>query len=348
MATLDIVIVDYGAGELLRECIRSLREFPPTSVAIGTVVVVDNAPGPDSLRESDGEGLPLVIVRNATNRGFAAGCNQGAQLGTADYVLFLNPDTRVAPGTLDRPVEFLERADQANTGIVGIQLLDDSSRVARTCHRFPRPVHYLNRAIGLDRLSVSRFPNGLMTDWDHAETRPVDQVMGAYFLIRRPLFETLGGFDERFFVYFEEVDLSMRALHAGYHSVYLADAFVYHVGLGTTRRVPARRLFYSLCSRTEYARKHFGRASAAAVTVVSAFVEPISNITLALTGGSWRAVVDAVRGYSMYWRWLLFGDGVAPEIGRSRSAVAQQRPRSASFASEVGVVRRPSPGRDAS
>jgi N-acetylglucosaminyl-diphospho-decaprenol L-rhamnosyltransferase len=309
MAKLDIVIVDYVAGDLLRRCVRSLAQYPPTTVELESVVLVDNAPGAHSLKADEVRGLPLRIVSNETNRGFGPACNQGARLGSAEYILFLNPDTRITEGALDRPIAFLEQPENARAGIVSVQLIDDHGRLTRSSRLFPRPAHYLNRALGLDRVSPSRFSSGMMADWDHRDTRIVDQVMGAYFLVRRSLFESLGGFDERFFVYFEEVDLSLRARQAGYHSVYLTDAQVFHTGLGTTQRIPALRLFYSLRSRTEYSRKHFGAAGATAVTVASAIVEPMTRVALALTGGSAQLAADTLHGYRMYWRWLMRRNG---------------------------------------
>jgi GT2 family glycosyltransferase len=154
-----------------------------------------------------------------------------------------------------------------------------------------------------------------MTEWDHSQTRVVDQVMGAFFLVRRSLFESLQGFDEQFFVYFEEVDLSLRAMQLGFHSVYLTDARVIHIGLGTTHQVSALRLFYSLRSRTQYSRKHFGVAGAMLVTVVSAIVEPITRVTLALAARSEGLVTDTLAAYRMYWRWLMKRDAKIPPDG---------------------------------
>jgi GT2 family glycosyltransferase len=305
MAALDIVIVDFKAGELLRNCLRSLVEHPPRHAHLDSVVIVDNAPGAQSIRTDEANVLPIRIISNEVNRGFGAGCNQGAREGTAAYILFLNPDTRVTEGALDCALAYLEDRANEKTGIVSVQLLDERGCVTRSCRRFPRPSHYLNRALGLDRISPSRFPNGYMTDWDHRETRVVDQVMGAFFLVRRSVFEALEGFDERFFVYFEEVDLSLRVALAGFHSVHLADAQVYHSGHGTTQRLSAMRLFYSLRSRTQYGRKHFGVAGAVGVVVVSALIEPLARVFTALAGGSVRLASDTWAAYRMYWRWLV-------------------------------------------
>lgn len=316
MASLDIIIVDYRAGDVLRACLHSLIEAPPREAVLARVVVVDNAPGPESITETDGGNLPVTVLTNRKNRGFAAACNQGAAGSIADYLLFLNPDTRITEGALDRAVMFLERSDQRQTGIVGVQLLDEAGRVARTCHHFPRPFHFLNKVLGLDRISLRRFPNGAMSDWDHLDTRAVDQVMGAFFLVRRTLFERLGRFDERFFVYFEEVDLSLRAREAGFQTVFLADAAVYHTGCGTTDQIRGQRLFFSLQSRILYGYKHFSRFSATAVLALTTVLEPVARAVPALARGSWAGIQEVAQGYGMLWHWLL----------RAPAALRQERP----------------------
>ncbi len=126
----------------------------------------------------------------------------------------------------------------------------------------------LGRAFALDRLGLAR-PH-FMREWDHETDRAVDQVMGAFLMIRRDLFAALGGFDERFFVYYEDVDLCLRAREAGYAVRHLAGPSARHLGQGTTRQARARRLFYILRSEILYAGKHHGRAVALALTA-SAF-----------------------------------------------------------------------------
>jgi GT2 family glycosyltransferase len=138
-----------------------------------------------------------------------------------------------------------------------------------------------------------------MTDWDHKTSRPVDQLIGAFFLTRRALFEHLGGFDERFFVYFEEVDFSYRAWKQGWQSYYLSEATAYHRGQGTTDRIKGLRLFYSLRSRIQYAHKHFGRPRAVALAFGSLCIEPWSRLALGLRDSSARATIE---GYLKLWR----------------------------------------------
>jgi N-acetylglucosaminyl-diphospho-decaprenol L-rhamnosyltransferase len=161
-------------------------------------------------------------------------------------------------------------------------MIDDAGRVACSCARFPRAWHFASQAIGLDRV-VARLGH-YMREWDHGDTRVVDQVIGAYFMVRREVFEQLQGFDERFFVYFEEVDLAMRARTAGWSSVYLAAAQAYHKGGGTSDQIKAHRLFYSWRSRLQFGRKHFPLWERWLLFAVTYVVEPLSRgVHLALS-----------------------------------------------------------------
>jgi N-acetylglucosaminyl-diphospho-decaprenol L-rhamnosyltransferase len=300
-ATLDIVIVDYNVGNLVRECVESIHEHSPGDVTIRRIVVVDNAsrvPTSECLQQIS---LPVTVIRNEDNRGFAAACNQGARDSTSDYLLFLNPDTRVMRGSLDVPVAYLEDPAHADVGIAGIQLLDESGAVSRSCSRHPRWYFFLNKALGLDRVSPSRFPSGMMRDWSHDTTRRVDAVIGAFFLVRRTLFEALRGFDERFFVYFEETDFSVRADSIGARTVYLAEAQACHAGCGSSEQVRAHRLMYSLRSRLVYARTHFGRPASALVTVLTLVVEPLARLLLALASRSMSDARETIAAYRLLW-----------------------------------------------
>jgi N-acetylglucosaminyl-diphospho-decaprenol L-rhamnosyltransferase len=299
---IDIIIVDFNAGEMLRDCIQSIERHPGSHADIGRIVVVDNASSPPSATELPAISLPLTVMRNERNCGFAAACNQGARGTKADYLLFLNPDTRLLPNSLDVPVEYLQRSENAGVGIVGVQLLDDAGRVSPSCSYHPRPSFYLNKALGLDRLSPERFSSGMMLEWDHASTRRVDGIMGAFFFVRRSVFDQLSGFDERFFVYFEETDFGYRADKSGFSSVYLAEGQAFHHGRGTTEKVRAHRLTYSMRSRMRYARRHFSLPGFVLVVVLTLVVEPISRVALALARRSLPELRETVRGYQMLWQ----------------------------------------------
>jgi len=145
----------------------------------------------------------------------------------------------------------------------------------------------------------------IMEEWPHDETREVDHVIGAFFLVRRSLFESLGGFDERFFVYLEDVDFSVRAGRAGWRSVYLTEARAYHKGGGTSEQVKARRLFYSLRSRMQYAHKHFPVRGAIVVGAGTLLVEPLVRLGWAVLQRSGSTFVETIQGYAMLWNGAL-------------------------------------------
>lgn len=138
-----------------------------------------------------------------------------------------------------------------------------------------------------------------MQEWDHRDSRPVDQVMGAFFLMPRPLFEQLGGFDERFFLYFEDVDFAWRAQASGRPCHFLAEVTAFHKGGGTSEQVKPERIFYCLRSRIIYARKHFGWGRAAALTAVTILAEPLSRLALAVASGRPSVVVDTIKAYRL-------------------------------------------------
>jgi hypothetical protein len=302
--TLSIVVVNWNTGTMLRECLASIGSARlPSGWRLERVVVVDNASEDGSSDDLPDVGGVIEVVRNPANRGFAAACNQGAARCRSTLLLFLNPDTRLFDNSLAAPVSCLVSPAHAMVGIAGIQLLDERGEVARSCSRFPRGLHFLSQALGLNR----HWPrlSQAMLEWDHLETREVDQVIGAFFMIRRSLFVALNGFDERFFVYFEEVDLCRRARAAGWRSLFVAQAQAFHLGGGSSRGVLDRRLMYSLRSRLLYARKHFGRSETVVTYGATLLVEPFARTLHALLRGRPGEVSAVWRGYALLLRALL-------------------------------------------
>lgn len=302
--SLDIIIVNWNSGEQLYQCLDSIKKTERKEFAISNIFIVDNASTDGSVDTitSYNDDFPVQIIRNKENIGFAAACNQAAKYSRSKYILFLNPDVKLFRNSLTKPIAFLEQPENKMVGIVGIQLLDDYGCIARTCARFPIPSRFCLISLGLSKLFPKLFPDHFMREWNHRESREVDQVMGAFLLIRRSLFQQLGGFDERFFVYFEDVDLSYRAQKSGWKSFYLADAQAYHKGGGTSRQIKDRRLFYNLRSRILYSYKHFGWWSATAVTLMTLIVEPFTRLTWAAIRLSGNEIINTVKGYLLLWR----------------------------------------------
>ncbi len=302
--SLAIIIVNWNAGKQLRDCLDSIVSTSRNGFTLARVVVVDNASTDGSLEGLESLSLPLHIIRNSENRGFAAACNQGAAVCDADYLLFLNPDTKLFTGSLAVPVAFMEDTANQDVGICGIQLVDEHGRVARTCANFPTLGRFAAQATGIDKIPGLRGAGVHMAAWDHLETRAVDHVIGAFFFIRQGLFAAMQGFDERFFVYLEDVDLSFRTAQSGWRSVYLTETQAFHLGGGTSLQVKARRLFYSLQSRLLYAFKHFPRWQARILTVITLLIEPLSRTLFSLLRGGVQDMRNTWRGYGMLYREL--------------------------------------------
>lgn len=301
--TVTVIIVNWNSGSLLASSVDSLVRHH--GGLVDSIIVVDNDSQDDSisqLSKLNVTDVGLRIIENRTNTGFARACNQAQKLATGKYLLFLNPDTRIFTGSLAGPIEFLERAENACVGAVGIQLIEDDGRVSRSCARFPTLWRFVAEMTGAARIPGLKGTGVVMAEWSHDATRIVDHVIGAFLLIRKEIFEILGGFDEQFFLYLEDVDLSWRMKELGYTSVYLASAQAFHKGGGTSAQIKATRLFYSLRSKIIYGHKHFGRASWLCLVVLTLIYEPTVRCIYALSRGRVDEVVNTAKGYWMLLR----------------------------------------------
>ena len=296
---LDVVIINWNSGTCLRRCLEAIVASPGDVACLDKLIVVDNASTDGSADLHDfNEALPLRIISNEENRGFAAACNQGASSGNADAILFLNPDVRIRPGALTKSLAFLLDGASARIGAVGVKLAGDDGVTQRSCARFPTPWRLIGQSAFLDRVAPSLCAPHFMLEWDHETTRSVDQVMGAFLMTPRVLFERLDGFDERFFVYFEDVDLCLRMKREGWSIMHYAEATATHEGQGTTRAIKDVRLFYSLRSRLLYARKNFSGKGFLACLIATFLLEPFARIAGSIARGSTkdlRAVLNAYR-----------------------------------------------------
>ena len=297
--SIDVVIVNWNAGNQLLDCISSIQQNGMPFVT--STVVVDNG-------SSDGSDLTIKnipgvkVINTGKNLGFGKACNLGAKYAKSEYLLFLNPDAALYSNSLNQALAFMQDSVNAQVGICGVQLVDEFGHISRSCTRFPSAKSFFLHAMGLDRFipKLGHF----MSEWDHSQTRQVDHVIGAFFLVRRKVFESLNGFDERFFVYLEDLDFSLRANHLGWQSVYLANIQAFHAGGGTSNQVKARRLFYLLRSRILYSFKHFSFIGACMVLLSTLFIEPMSRSILALSRRSWSTFKETWSCYAMLWQWL--------------------------------------------
>ncbi len=298
-SSIDVIIVNWNSGNQLCECLRSILKY--SSEKIKRILVVDNNSYDSStLMIGDLLDARIKLIKNEENVGFARACNQGARLGNSEFILFLNPDIRITEESIEKTLNFIDDDNHNRIGIVGIQLIDDGGKIAASCSRFPTPSLILSQIIGLNKLCHRIFLTTTMFEWNHKESRVVDQVMGAFFLVRRDLFNKLNGFDERFFLYLEEVDFAFRAKTLGYLSYYYSRAQAYHRGCGTTSQIRDLRLFYLLRSRLQYSIKHFGKLSVLVLLLASVLIEPVSRFIFTALKDSIKECGKVIKGHDMY------------------------------------------------
>ncbi|MBS0207282.1 MAG: glycosyltransferase family 2 protein [Planctomycetes bacterium] len=284
----------------MKQCLMSIATCDGLD-RISRVIVVDNGSDDGSCDDLPVIPVPLSIIRNGVNRGFAAGCNIGAAYCQTDYILFLNPDSVLLSESICVPLDFLDDPRNHDVGICGIQLVDGDGKVARSCSRLPTCYSMLTMALRLHGLSRRLFPPHFMKEWDHSQTRDVDQVIGAFFLVRSSLFHELGGFDERFFVYFEEVDFCERARQLAQRIVFLASARACHVGGGCSGKARGHSLFCSLRSRIAYAQKHYGRGPRSLVVIATLVAEPVIRIAFSLLKFRWANIPQLLYAFGKLW-----------------------------------------------
>ncbi|MEY9964984.1 N-acetylglucosaminyl-diphospho-decaprenol L-rhamnosyltransferase [Streptacidiphilus sp. MAP12-16] len=302
---LDVVIVNWNTGDRLQACLRSIERSDRSVLPVDQVVVVDNASHDGSAEGLELPSLRVTTVHNRRNLGFAAACNQGAAHCSGTYLLFLNPDTELYPDTLRTVGEFMRTQEAAVVGICGGRMLDERGQPGISCSRFPTLTSYIGTMTGLDRALPAVFPPHHLAAAELTGSGAVDQVIGAFSLVRRSLFDDLGGFDERFFLYQEDVDFALRARRRGWLSYYLSDARVQHIGNVSSDQIRGLRLSYSLCSRSLFAFHHWPRWKASLLVALTLSVELTARVARAVLRGSRAEVRDTATGYRDYLRWLL-------------------------------------------
>lgn len=296
---VDIIVVNWNGGDLLRNCITSILDNR-NKAQLGSLIIIDNNSTDHSLELLPNE-KKIKIIRNEENIGFAKACNQGFKAATAEYVLLLNPDTELFENTLANCIAFMEQHQDVD--ILGAQLLNEDHSISPSCARFPTPIALFRDALGLSKIAPGLFkPAILMTDWDHKESRFVDQVMGAFMFMKRDIFKTMGYFDEQFFVYFEELDFSLRLANAGGKSYYHTGIKAIHIGKGTTESVKAFRLFLNLRSRLLFAKKHFSSTGYYMVYVSTLTIEFFTRLVFMAIKGNVNDMKELVRTYKMLWQ----------------------------------------------
>jgi N-acetylglucosaminyl-diphospho-decaprenol L-rhamnosyltransferase len=246
---VSAVIVSYNVRDLLLKCIASLR-----ADGIEHIVVVDNASkdgSADAARRADPD---VEVVALDENLGFGSGANRGVARTSTPYVAILNPDLEVEPGATKALVDVLDRTP--DVGIAAPRIETPDGRLYPSVRTFPDMVdaagHAFLHFVWRDNPFSRRYK---MTDWDHESACDVDWVAGTHFVVRRTAWDAVGGFDEGFFMYLEDVDLCWRLGKAGWRTRYEPAARVVHAIGRSTDQTPYRMIAEHHRSLLRYAAK---------------------------------------------------------------------------------------------
>jgi len=204
------------------------RVLGPAERCSRQVIVVDNACD-DGTADHVGREFPAVeVIRNRRRMGFAANCNQAIARAAGRHVLLLNPDVRCEPGSIETLVRFMDAHPEA--GAAGPKLLNMDGTLQWSCRRFSTPFLFALRGLGLERRLEGYAPQRrvLMQDWDHAELRDVDWVLGAALIVRRETIEDVGPLDAGYYLYCEDQDWCYRMWTRGWTVYYVPDSVMTH------------------------------------------------------------------------------------------------------------------------
>jgi len=253
---LSIIIVNYNSRSLVEQCLVSVDK---AMVGINTeIIIVDN-----NSKDGSKEYLPqkfshIKFIFNDENLGFAKACNQGYKISSGYYVLFLNPDTILSETCLKDCISFFESHPDA--GAVGIRMLDEKGKFLKESKRgLPSPSTSFYRLFGLTAVfpaskTIAKYYEGHLPE---KENNPVDVLAGAFMMIKREVFEKVNGFDESFFMYGEDIDLSLRITQLGFRNYYLGKISVTHLKGGSTPyNYKYIRDFYDAMNL--FVKKHYG------------------------------------------------------------------------------------------
>jgi N-acetylglucosaminyl-diphospho-decaprenol L-rhamnosyltransferase len=285
---LSIIIVNWNTRDLLCNCLRSIESHSgPAEVQ---VIVVDNHSS-DCSREMVAREFPRVtLINSGGNVGFAKANNIGLLHAKAPLILFLNPDTEIRGDGLERMIRVL-RADRS-IGALGCKIRNLSGTLQPLgLQWFPSPLTELVKFIVVSDQTSGRLAR-ILPVHDAEKSGHVVKLFGACLLVRKSVLDQVGSFDERFFMYCEDVDLCHRITSAGWRLFYLAEAEILHLGASASSKVSSSFSVLMMCeSFSKFMRKHHGQLGGAAYRVVALLGSSVRLLAL----GALRAVAFARR-----------------------------------------------------
>ena len=292
---ISIIIVNWNSDFLLKNCLDSIFQSDLSNDKY-EVIVVDNNSKDFSMQCFNNFNFNKKQILNNKNNGFAKACNQGIEISNGEYILFLNPDTEIMENTLSLSLDFMK--NNSDVGVMGCMHRNRKSKILHSCSNYPKLSSNLFKIVGLSNIFPSIFNSPtLMLGWDHKTSRCVDNVMGAFYLTKKSILDKVELFDEQFYVYYEDLDLSKRIKNIGYKIFYNSEIEIYHKGCGTSENVKAKRLAYSLHSRILYSKKHFSFFRYLTLLFLTLLIEPFTRIFLQIIHFNFIGISETILGY---------------------------------------------------
>jgi N-acetylglucosaminyl-diphospho-decaprenol L-rhamnosyltransferase len=278
---LSIIIVNWNVRDLLAACLRSLE--PARARLALQVIVVDSHSADDSVAMVRRDFPWVELIACEENVGFPKGNNLGLARANGRYILLLNPDTEMVGDALSTMIAYIEA--RPDVGALGPQLLNPDGSVQSSRRRFPTLATALFESTWLEPLApASILRHYYVQDVANGETTDVDWVTGACLLVRREVVDQIGGLDEDYFMYSEELDWCRRIKMAGWQIVYLPAAqVIHHVGKSSEQAVTARHINFQR-AKLRYFYKYHGRLTA---WLLRLFI---------LWNYGWQLVVEGLKG----------------------------------------------------
>ncbi len=315
---LSIVIITRNTKDLLANLLVSIRQDTSLRPLLKEIVVVDNASS-DQTGQLLKENFPEVLyLANTENRGFAAAANQGSAMATGDFLLFLNSDTRLIPGEIEKVLYVMR--DDPTAGVAGPQLVYEDMRPQRSFASLPSLLLELVPSWALALVSPAKHGARPAAS---SPARDVESLIGAALFVRARTMRSLGGFDEGFFFFLEETDFCVRARQSGYRVLLLPSAKVIHLQGKTVRQTWIKgRIEYAI-SLYRFIRKYHSDAYYRAFVLVRVvkgllFLFAATLLPFLLISRSIR------RKYGYYGRMLFWHLKGLPDDAGLRSVVQLQ------------------------
>jgi GT2 family glycosyltransferase len=300
---VSVIVVNWNTCDHLQGCLESLAAHGAER-ATSEVIVVDNGSSDGSAAHVRSNWPQVRLIENAENEGFTRANNRAIRVSHGEYLLLINSDARLTPGALDRMLDWMSTHTRA--GVVGPRLVYGDRRWQRsTAGRAPSLQTAINHYLCLDRLAAGRSPfEGLFLARDVRQPFRPDWVSSACILVRRTAIEEVGLFDERLFVYMDDVDLCQRLRDAGWDIWYCPDAVVVHYMSQSTSQGPGDVSPAALRAFNAYFARHHGRAARTMLRAVETIGSMARAVAYTIAAGLRPGDLYLQGRARAYWRFI--------------------------------------------